>query len=230
MTAAMLSAIEDRGDAIGLALAPSGEEDPGDPLLRYWQRVIGTLRTHRDLWLASIEAMIQGEHDPHLRDQIASGMEQGRSGLAAILTGQPEDGLDEETVRSAGSVAMALMSGVTVQWLVDPARAPSPEQVAAGIRALGKLQAVQAFMSRSRVSVSSCGSTLVCPITGMKLPSPPQRGTTCWCRCSAIPAPATDPWFMPRLNPCGLLAVRITRIARWVNSAASTVSAGVSSG
>jgi AcrR family transcriptional regulator len=139
LTAAMLSAIEDWGDAIGLALAPRDDEQTGDPLLDYWQRVIGTLRTHRKLWLASIEVMIQGEHDPALQTQLAEGMEQGRSGLAAVLTASPEDGLDEETIRSAGSVAMALMSGVMVQWLVDPARAPSPEQVAAGIRALGKI-------------------------------------------------------------------------------------------
>ena len=31
---------------------------------------------------------------------------------------------------------------------------------------------------------------MVCPTTGMKFMSPPQRGTTCWCRCAAIPAPA----------------------------------------
>ena len=36
----------------------------------------------------------------------------------------------------------------------------------------------------------------------MKLVSPPQRGTTCWCRCAAIPAPATEPRFIPRLKPC----------------------------
>ena len=34
---------------------------------------------------------------------------------------------------------------------------------------------------------AAAGSTLVCPtITGMKLVSPPQRGTTCWCRWAAI--------------------------------------------
>ena len=58
------------------------------------------------------------------------------------------------------------------------------------------------------VSPSSCGSTLVCPTTGMKLVSPPQRGTTCWCRWAAMPAPATPPRFMPTLNPCAPLAAR----------------------
>jgi hypothetical protein len=42
--------------------------------------------------------------------------------------------------------------------------------------------AVQAAASTARVSLSNCGSTRVCPTMGMKFRSPPQRGTTCWCR------------------------------------------------
>jgi transcriptional regulator MftR-like protein len=80
--------------------------------------------------------MIQSEHAPELRAQITAAMEQGRSGMAALITGADEDSLDEETVRSLGSVQMALMSGVMIQWLMNPATAPSAEQIAAGIRAL----------------------------------------------------------------------------------------------
>jgi AcrR family transcriptional regulator len=136
LQAAMLSAIEDWGEAVGIALATSGDDEAADPLVRYWQRVIGSILSHRELWLASIEAMIQSEHSAELKAQLAEGMEQGRSGLAAILTGQDEETIDEQTVRTVGSVAMALMSGVLTQWLTDPDRAPSAEQVAAGIRAL----------------------------------------------------------------------------------------------
>ena len=60
----------------------------------------------------------------------------GRSGMAAMLTGKPEDDLDPAVVAGLGSVQMALMSGVMTQWLVDPAHAPSAEQIAAGVRAL----------------------------------------------------------------------------------------------
>jgi elongation factor G len=87
----------------------------------------------------------------------------------------------------------------------------------------------QACASSSRVSVSSCGSTLVCPTTGMKLVSPPQRGTTCWCKCSAIPAPAMPPWFMPRLKPCGEDTDRRARTESLVSSASCVVSSMVRS-
>jgi len=139
MTAAMMSAIEEWGDAIGAALVADTADESDDPLVRFWRRVIGTLDSHRDLWMASVEAMIQGEHQPELRALIADGMEQGRSGMAALITGIPEDQLDEAAIRSAGSVQMALMSGVLIQWLVNPATAPSAEQIAAGIRAIAAI-------------------------------------------------------------------------------------------
>ena len=44
-----------------------------------------------------------------------------------------------------------------------------------------------------------------------------QRGTTCWCRCAAIPAPAIAPWFMPMLNPSQCEVIVRTRIAVWVS-------------
>src|ERR671932_2330793 len=41
MNAAMLSAIEEWGDAIGAALATEQAGEPGDPLTRYWRRGVG---------------------------------------------------------------------------------------------------------------------------------------------------------------------------------------------
>ncbi|MGX6601126.1 TetR/AcrR family transcriptional regulator [Micromonosporaceae bacterium Da 78-11] len=149
MTAAMLSALEEWGEVLGRALGEDHADDPADPLERWWSRVIGTVSTHRELWLASVEAMLQGEHDPELRAQIAAGLQQGRRGMAAAaldLTAvdeavPDESVLDEATVRGLGSVQMALMSGVINQWLVDPATAPRPAEIAAGIRALSRSSA-----------------------------------------------------------------------------------------
>ena len=136
MNAAMLSAMQEWGDTIAAALAVETEDEHDDPMVRFWRRMIGTIDSHRELWLASVEAMIQSQHQPELRAQIAAGMEEGRRGMAAMITGTPEDELDEATVRSIGSAQLALMSGVMIQWLVHPATAPSAEQIAAGIRAI----------------------------------------------------------------------------------------------
>ncbi|MFF5294694.1 TetR/AcrR family transcriptional regulator [Paractinoplanes globisporus] len=137
MTAAMLSAMEDWGDRIGLALTGPGA--PGeDPLIGFWRRVLGSLAEDRALWMASVEVMVQAEHNPQLREQLADGIQQGRRGMASLITGRPEDELDDETVRTLGAVQMAMMSGVLIQWFTDPATAPTPEQIVAGIRALAE--------------------------------------------------------------------------------------------
>ena len=138
MNAAMLSAMQDWGDAVAAALTDGGEAGE-DRLTGFWRRLIATIDTHRQLWLASVEAMLASERAPDLRAQMAAGLQDGRSGMAALVTGRPEDTLDDETVRSVGSVQMALMSGVMIQWLVDPAHAPRPEQIAAGLQALRKV-------------------------------------------------------------------------------------------
>jgi AcrR family transcriptional regulator len=136
MTAAMMSAMEEWGETLADALVADTSDESDDPLVRFWRRVIRTVDSHRELWMASIEAMIQGDYQPELRKLIADGMEQGRSGMAAMITGTPEDQLDEATIRSVGSAQMALISGVMIQWLVNPATAPSAEQIVAGIRAI----------------------------------------------------------------------------------------------
>jgi AcrR family transcriptional regulator len=140
LNAAMLSAIEEWGDTIGAALAADESDAADDPLVRLWRRILSTMETHRAVFVATIEAMVQSEHSPELRAQIAGGMKEGRSGMAALLTGQPEDSVPAGEVATLGSVQLALMSGVLTQWLVDPSTAPSAEQIAAGIRALAALQ------------------------------------------------------------------------------------------
>src|ERR1700745_3165357 len=63
MTAAMLSAMEDWGDKCGLALSGPGE-DGEDQLIGFWRRVIGSITEDRALWMASIEVVVQAEHNP----------------------------------------------------------------------------------------------------------------------------------------------------------------------
>jgi AcrR family transcriptional regulator len=138
LNTAMLAAIEEWGETVGRALAGSDPAGNGtdDHLLRFWQRVIASFSADRTLWLASIEALLISDRSPELRAQIAAGQQQGRRGMAALLTGAAEDTVDDATTRTLGSVQLALMSGVLVQWMTDPAASPSAEEVVTGLRAL----------------------------------------------------------------------------------------------
>ena len=74
-----------------------------------------------------------------MRKHLADGQEEGRRGAAAGLAGVPESDVDEESVRAIGSVQMALISGVMVQWLIDPERAPTGADIVAGLRAMADI-------------------------------------------------------------------------------------------
>ena len=111
-----------------------------------------------------------------------SGAEPGRRRLNNDRGGA--DGSIRACCRPPGAVGGAAGEGGPAECLVAVA---------------GKAQKCRRSCSVVRSSAS--GSTFTSPRTGMKLVSPLQRGTTCMCTCSSIPAPAARPRFQPTLNP-----------------------------
>ena len=106
---------------------------PREQYEAFWRQVIESYAANRWLWLATIEAAVQAEHSPKVRELMAASQRQGRSGLAAGLLGVAEDTLDGPAERALGSVQLALMSGFLVQWLIDPDNAPSERDIAEGV-------------------------------------------------------------------------------------------------
>lgn len=137
LNAAIFAAIDQWGEEIARALAASADPDasPAERAEAVWTEMIASFDRHRKLWVATHEAFLQTEHSPELRQQLAAGQREGRRGLAASVAGVPEDDVDARTVRTLGSVQMALLSGVMMQWLLDPAHAPSGQDIVAGLRA-----------------------------------------------------------------------------------------------
>ena len=106
---------------------------PREQYEAFWRQVIESYAANRWLWLATIEAAVQAEHSPKVRELMATSLRQGRSGLAAGLLGVAENTLDGPAERALGSVQLALMSGFLVQWLIDPDNAPSERDIAEGV-------------------------------------------------------------------------------------------------
>jgi AcrR family transcriptional regulator len=80
-----------------------------------WQALIDTFGTHRALWIAQLEAAVQAEHSPELRERLAAAQRQGREGLG-------------------GSVPLAMLTGLMMQWLIDPDEAPDGAEVVRELR------------------------------------------------------------------------------------------------
>ena len=131
LNTALFEALND-GDAFG------GGDTPRD-YTAFWERLLAGFADHRTFWIANFEAVLQAQRDPELREQLAAGLQMGRSGIAADVTGEAEDELSPDTVRGLGSVQLALLSGLALQMLTDPDNAPATDEIVAGIRALADL-------------------------------------------------------------------------------------------
>jgi AcrR family transcriptional regulator len=139
LNAALIEAIDEWGSETGRTLADYAGGTSGEQYEAMWTGVIESFGTHRNLWIATVEALLQAEHSPELRRYLAGAQAEGRRGLAGILLGVEESTVAEGSVRSLGAVQMALLSGVMMQWLTDPEQAPSASEVVAGLRAIAAI-------------------------------------------------------------------------------------------
>ena len=140
LNAAVLAAMDDFGAEMARAI---GEPDPGPSALepsalerfeRFWTRVIDSFQASSQVWLATFDIFTVAQRDPEVRAAVAEGLEDGRKLWARLLYGV--DDADEEKTRAIGSLHQALVSGVLVQWLIDPGRAPSAAELARGLQAI----------------------------------------------------------------------------------------------
>ena len=136
LNAAVLKALEEFGEQMAQAIG--ADAAAGGTMLerfeRFWIRVIDSFCTNRQVWLATFDIFTVAQRDPQVRAAVADGLEDGRAFWARTLYGV--DPADQQRTRAVGSLHQALVSGVLVQWLVDPDRAPSPADLAAAMAAI----------------------------------------------------------------------------------------------
>jgi AcrR family transcriptional regulator len=101
-----------------------------------WRRIIQSITSDRAVWAASLDVLGQVEHVPELRVLLAAGQHEARTGSVATFDDVVEDTVDEDTARSLGSFYHALITGIAVQWLVDPEHAPSAADLTAALRVI----------------------------------------------------------------------------------------------
>jgi AcrR family transcriptional regulator len=136
LTAAMIEAIGEWGDAIEAILRDAHHDDPVEQLEAIWAGAISSITTQRQLWVASVEVFVRAERDPAIRAQLGDALEQAREGLGAMILGGREHA-DPTDARRLGALCLAVLDGLVLQELIDPERAPSAADLAAAIRSLG---------------------------------------------------------------------------------------------
>jgi AcrR family transcriptional regulator len=134
---ALIEATREWGDELERALDVEVAPD-APPLERFeavWNRVIASFTSHRQLWATQLEVVTQVEHTPELREQLAGGLREARLGLAELIQ-RIDPVADEARGKLVGSFYQALLTGVLVQWLIDPERAPSGRDLAEALRTI----------------------------------------------------------------------------------------------
>jgi len=136
LNAAVLQALEEFGEQMAQAISadPEATGTTLERFERFWAAVIDSFATNRQVWLATFDIFTVAQRDPEVRAAVADGIEDARMFWAQALYGV--DPADRQRARAVGSLHQALVSGVLVQWLIDPERAPSPADLAAALATL----------------------------------------------------------------------------------------------
>jgi AcrR family transcriptional regulator len=117
-----------------------------------WEKVIATFETHRSLWIANFEIFTQMLAQSATRELLASNLHKARTGLAAIFLNQDEGTISDHTSRTIGTFFHVLLSGLIVQWLIDPGSAISAKDLTEALRSTAtNLQANRALPRSTRI-------------------------------------------------------------------------------
>ncbi|WUH99872.1 TetR/AcrR family transcriptional regulator [Spirillospora sp. NBC_00431] len=137
LNAALHQAMEEWGERLERAIGDVTGL-PSSPLQRFelvWARIVASLEDDRALWAVLSEMMVQAQHVPDLREALTASMADGRSGLAEIFGDVVAPG-DPSSAQLIGTLCQTLLTGLTMQWLVDPERSPTSDEIAAAFRLL----------------------------------------------------------------------------------------------
>lgn len=137
LNAAVLAAIDEWGAQVTRAMAAS--VDPAAPFPRrfeqFWAAVLATFEEYREVFRATFGLFQVADRVPGVRAAIAGGLQEGRMAWAQLLHGI-DPAAEPAKAQAVGSVHQALLSGVLVQWLADPAHAPSASDLTGALRTI----------------------------------------------------------------------------------------------
>lgn len=139
MTAALLAAFDEWNAQVAEFAFDFGTGDPFEQMEQAWARLIEMFAEQRPLMVANFEAMAQALHLPEVRDQLAASYEQVRASFAGKLREMLGEQVPEDTARAVISFYTALGDGLTMQWLLDPQRAPTAPDLAGAMRMITQL-------------------------------------------------------------------------------------------
>jgi len=136
LNAAVLETFDAWGDAIAAALVAEPGGAPLDRLRRFLDGVLEMAHEQRAVLVASVQAYAQAEFAPEVRGQLAAAYADSRRDLAALVLDVAPTEVSADQARRLGSLALALINGVMLQWLLDPGAAPTADDLVRAVEGL----------------------------------------------------------------------------------------------
>jgi AcrR family transcriptional regulator len=138
LDAALIDAMSEMGSQ--LTRTTGGEAiSTWEELASAWERARDEFANYRPLLVAMVEAWAQSERSPQLRAKLAEFYEADRSRGVDVIDRFYD--VDPATARAISNVTLLLSDGLSLQWVVDPANAPTGREIALGLRAMADLLA-----------------------------------------------------------------------------------------
>lgn len=119
------------------ALAREGAA-PLEHLRSSWSAAAESFEEQQDLMLAFFEALPAAARSPELRARLADLAEDARRTTQAMIeTAMPETKeVDQRTMRTFASLLIAVVDGLALQWILDPQRAVTGEDLSDAVDAI----------------------------------------------------------------------------------------------
>lgn len=126
LSEALFLAMQQWGEELERTLVHEGDKSltPQRRRAAAWQRVIASVRANPALWRVQFELIIAIQTRPELGEHLVAAQTEGREGLALLFEGIDPTGEPQRAGR-VGTFYQALLTGVVVQQLIDPANALS---------------------------------------------------------------------------------------------------------
>ncbi|HCT77156.1 MAG TPA: TetR family transcriptional regulator [Micromonosporaceae bacterium] len=145
LTQAMIEVLGEWGDEVARLLATTTQAGPMARLESMWTVLLESFQAQRGVWLASFEIGQVAERVPELKSQLSAAYNMARIGLASLFLGVSEEDIDPATAKTVGSFLLAIIPGLTAQWMLDPNAAPSGHDMALGLERIVKTIAPEPF-------------------------------------------------------------------------------------
>lgn len=125
---ALLNGLEKWSAVLDQSLTVLPDVSLPEHLTNVYRCVVQSFEGHRGVLAASFELMAQADGNEQVQQQLRRAVEHARSSLVGQILRIDSDA---DQVRVLSTAGYAMLSGLIVQWLVDPDSLPTPDIVSA---------------------------------------------------------------------------------------------------